>query len=309
MQISVKIRNIPYGYEFANGCVALHPQESVIVCEIFNKYRAGKSLLTIAEELNSRMIAYMVGVYGWNKARLKRLLEDDRYLGKGIFPSIINEETYAEIQRIKDAKNLQKHVDRRSDIFQIQVPVKCPKCRQKMRRRYDSRYALKERWNCQNETCQMTVIKDDASLIEEIVELMNCVIGNPELIELVETKKSEEEIQFSQLDTEISLLLSHENTSKSDMQRKILEYASLKYKLCQTESIKTQRLKETFANATLMEEFSVELFDKTVKELCFHEGGSIEIIFINDKRLKKEKENGSENCISPESDSEDGPYC
>lgn len=285
----MKIRNIPYGYEFANGCVALHPQESVIVCEIFNKYRAGKSLLTIAEELNSRMIAYMVGVYGWNKARLKRLLEDDRYLGKGIFPSIINEETYAEIQRIKDAKNSQKHVDRRSDIFQIQVPVKCPKCRQKMRRRYDSRYALKERWNCQNEDCQATIIKGDASLIKEITELINYAIENPEALIESGALAGDEENLFLSLDEEIALLIGSNNITQSEKQNRMLEYAAHKYASCRAEQVRTKKLKDLFCMATISQEFPTELFDKAVKELQFCEDGSIEIILINGKRLKRKK--------------------
>lgn len=303
----MKIRNIPYGYNYADGCVAVHPVESVIVCEIFNNYRAGKSLLAIAEDLNKRMIEYMVGVTGWNKARLKRLIEDERYLGKSVFPNIIDEEIYAESQRVKDKRNSQKHINRQAAIFQIHVPVRCPKCKGELRRRYDSRYAEKERWNCQNEACQATVIKEDASLIHEIVELMNYAIGNPELVEDAETKTSEIENQFSHLDTEISLLLGGGNPSKSDMQAKILEYASLKYKACQSESIKTQRLKDLLVNAELTQEFPVELFDKTVKEICFHEDGSIELILINDKKLKKEKVNGKENYITPESDSGDNP--
>ncbi len=303
----MKIRNIPYGYAYIDGSVAVHPEESVIVCEIFNNYRVGKSLLAIAEDLNKRMVEYMVGVCGWNKARLKRLIEDERYLGKSIYPSIIDEEIYTEIQRIKEAKNSQKNVDRQADIFQIHSPVKCPKCRREMRRRYDSRYAEKERWNCQNETCQTTVIKEDASLIEEIVELMNYAIENPELMEDAETKTREMEMQFSQFDTEISLLLGCGNTGKNDMQAKILEYASMKYKLCQVESITTQRLKDLLASATPSQEFPVELFNKAVKELQFCEDGSIEIIFINDKKLKKEKVNGKETYITPESDSGDNP--
>ena len=203
----MKIRNIPYGYTYVDGGVAVHPEESIIVCEIFNNYGAGKSLLAIAEDLNVRMIAYMVGVYGWNKARLKRLIEDERYLGKGVFPCIIDGGTYAKIQRIKDSKNSQKHVNRRADVFQIHSPVRCPKCQREMRRRYDSRYAEKERWNCSNESCRMTVVKEDASLIEEIVALMNYAISNPGLIATVEAKKGEVDIQFSQFDTEISLLL------------------------------------------------------------------------------------------------------
>ena len=303
----MKIRNIPYGYAYIDGCVAVHPEESVIVREVFNNYLAGKSLLTIAEDLNKRMVEYMVGVCGWNKARLKRLIEDERYLGKSIFPNIIEEEIYAESQRIKETKNSQKHINRQADIFQIHVPVKCPKCNGKLRRRYDSKYAEKERWNCQNESCQATVIKEDKGLIEDIIALMNYAIENPESVEDTEISEFETDNQFSQLDNEISLLLGGGYPSKSDLQNKILEYASLKYKACQCKSTKTQRLRDLLASSTPSQEFPVELFNMTVKEVQFCEDNSIELILINDKKLKKEKINGKENYIAPEGSSGDSP--
>ena len=59
----MKNRSIPYGYTYAEGRIILHPQESEIVKEICQDYLAGKSMLVIAQGLNDRMIAYMVGVY------------------------------------------------------------------------------------------------------------------------------------------------------------------------------------------------------------------------------------------------------
>ena len=86
----MKNRTIPYGYTYAEGRIILHPQESEIVREVCQDYLSGQSMLWIAQGLNNRMIEYMVGVYGWNKARIKRIIEDKRYLGDEKYPAIIN---------------------------------------------------------------------------------------------------------------------------------------------------------------------------------------------------------------------------
>lgn len=119
----MKNRTVLYGYSCVDGRITLHPQESVIVAEIFQKYLAGKSLLAIAEELNGKKIEYMRGITNWNKARLKRIIEDERYLGKGEYSRIIQEETYKAAQELKSVKNTQKGMDRNAAIFQINIPV------------------------------------------------------------------------------------------------------------------------------------------------------------------------------------------
>ena len=78
----MKNRTLPYGYQCSNGITVLHPQESEIVKRICESYLNGQSLLTIATWLNEEQIEYMPGVIGWNKSRLKRLIEDERYLVK-----------------------------------------------------------------------------------------------------------------------------------------------------------------------------------------------------------------------------------
>ena len=90
----MKNRTLPYGYRCDNGIIVLHPQESEIVKRICKAYLDGQSLLTIATWLNEEQIEYMPEVIGWNKARLKRIIEDERYLGKEPYPMILDEETH-----------------------------------------------------------------------------------------------------------------------------------------------------------------------------------------------------------------------
>lgn len=74
----MKTQNIPFGYRMENGKIGLHPTESQAIKDIFLDYLDGQSLLKIAQSLNERQVEYMVGATGWNKARLKRIIEDKR---------------------------------------------------------------------------------------------------------------------------------------------------------------------------------------------------------------------------------------
>ena len=92
-------------------------EENIVVKEIFDSYSKGNSLLKIAQLLNQRNIEYQPGTIGWNKARLKRILEDERYLGKRNFPQIVSEDLFQACNGIKQAKNKQENTDRKKEIY------------------------------------------------------------------------------------------------------------------------------------------------------------------------------------------------
>ena len=176
----MKIRNIPFGYRIENGTIHLHPTESQVVREIHAAYLDGQSLLQIAASLNERGVEYMPGAAAWNKARLKRIIEDVRYLGNETYPAIVKETDFYKAQEIKAARNTQKNVDRTADIFKLQLPVLCEKCGEPMRRIHDSRTYHQEKWICRS--CNTVVKIPDAALFTAIVKYMNRLISNPSAI-------------------------------------------------------------------------------------------------------------------------------
>ena len=84
------------------------------------------SLLKIAEKLNKEKAEYMPGITGWNKARLMRIIEDERYIGSEGYPAIITASVYEKLNRLKYWRNTQEHTDRSADIFKMDLSVLCP---------------------------------------------------------------------------------------------------------------------------------------------------------------------------------------
>ncbi len=80
----MKNRRFPYGYEMQNGVIVIHLKEANIVKQIFNQYLNGENLKNIAERLTENQIEFLPGEYYWNKSRIKRMIEDKRYIGGAI---------------------------------------------------------------------------------------------------------------------------------------------------------------------------------------------------------------------------------
>lgn len=289
----MKNRRCPYGYYFINGRIDIQPKEQAIVAEIYDGYLSGKSLLNIANELNERNIEFMPGIIGWNRARLKRILEDKRYLGNETYPAIIAKEIYDAVQKIKESRNTQKDLDRNADIFQIAVPVRCPVCCSKMYRRNDNRTKCNQRWTCENKNCRKIIAVSDEDLLGGITELLNGIIADPERICIPDPVIRESSAEFRKLNNEIGRTLEGFSVQKETLKKQLLQCVSLKYKEIDNTVYTAKRLKADFANASPLSNFSSELFNRTVSELRLCENGSVILILTNGQQIGKEKNDGS----------------
>lgn len=299
----MKNRNLPYGYAFIKGRITVQPQEQTVVTEIYDSYLSGKSLLNIAQDLNAQSIEFMPAVIGWNKARIKRILEDARYLGDEIYPAIIPKKTYDTVQIIKDTRNTQKDIDRKATIFQIAVPVICPICGSNMRRRTDSRIKCNQRWTCRNDDCRKRIAVSDEALISSITELLNRVIADPEMIYIPKPVDQEPSKELRRLNHEIERTLEGFSIQKETLRKQLLQSVSLKYEGIDNAVYIAGRLKADFANASPLSVFSPELCNRTVNELRLCENGTVILILTNGQQIGKEQCDASDSSTTAEKSS------
>ncbi len=296
----MKIRNIPYGYQYKNGSIAIHEKETETVKRIFTEYLNGLSLLKIAEQLNNEQIEYMPGVCGWNKSKIKRIIEDERYLGTNGYPPIIDEDTHKTLIQIKSEKNTQKGTDRKADIFNLGVPILCPKCGSKMCRRHDSNRKCQDWWLCQNDNCKKTIGISDNDLIYGITECLNTIISNPDIIETVTAVDKESSLDVRRLENEIIRMLDSHGFDKSSLRKKMLECVSVKYRNIDSRKYISEKLKADFANASPLINFSMDLFNRTVKTITFSTDDAVSIILINDQQIGKEQSSNANSSYTTE---------
>lgn len=286
----MKNRTLPYGYRCDNGITVLHPQESEIVKRICKAYLDGQSLLTIATWLNEEQIEYMPGVIGWNKARLKRLIEDERYLGNDTYPAILDEETHTAMQRIKEKRNTQKDTDRKTDIFQIAVPVKCPICGKRMLRRHDSRCKVQQRWICENKDCRTLIEITDTDLLEAINGILAGI--TPESIRQTNSAETEPSIEVRRLNNDIARMLDSAEIDKDALRKKMMECISQKYKDLDADTHTARKLQADFDRADT-EDYKKTL-NRTVSEIILYTDLTVGIILLNGQLIRKEQTHGTD---------------
>ena len=289
----MKNRNIPYGYCYSNGVIALHPMESTIVGEVCLSYLEGQSLLKIAEWLNERLIEYLPGTYGWNKARVKRILEDERYLGTDSYPTLITMEMHTAIQVLKNGRNTQKETDRQAEIYKLNTPVLCPVCQGKMKRRFESKRKCQTRWMCENQECRLGIDKDDTELLRDITAMLNHLIEHPDIIHEQAPQAVEPSNETRKLNNEIARMLDGIDIDRDTIRKKMLEAVSQKYKDIDSAAYTTQRLIAELKNAEPITAFAPELLDKVVQAIILNKNKTIEFILINNQIIRKESTDGN----------------
>ena len=230
----------------------------------------------------------MPGAAVWNKARLKRIIEDVRYLGNETYPAIVKETDFYKAQEIKAARNTQKNVDRTADIFKLQLPVLCEKCGEPMRRIHDSRTYHQEKWICRS--CNTVVKIPDAALFTAIVKYMNRLISNPSAIRYTPAP-AELSVETLRLKNEIGRMLDSTIIDKELLKNRIFKCASRRYDELDNGKRMTERIRAALEHTGLLSVYDKELMEKTVSEVTLHGDRTVSLTLKNGQRAGKENAN------------------
>ena len=161
-----------------NGTITTNPKEVLAVVTIFRSYLNGESLVEIAKAMD---VPYNEGV-AWNKNMVKRIIENEKYLGTDKYPQLIDEDTFhrANATRVAKATSLCVITD---DLQEIRNHTFCKECGNRMFRRGGN--TRSEKWDCRNQRCYPLDYRlTDQMLIGAILNVLNSVIANPSLLEI-----------------------------------------------------------------------------------------------------------------------------
>lgn len=84
-----QIRYIPFGYMIKGGKYTVNEKEKEAVEYIFTEYIEGQSLNDIANQMTYFGYEYREQTDKWDKCIIKRIIENEKYLGKDNFPKLI----------------------------------------------------------------------------------------------------------------------------------------------------------------------------------------------------------------------------
>ena len=287
----MKTRNIPFGYTMENGKIIFHPTESQAVQDIFSDYLDGQSLLKIAQSLNERQVEYLSGTTGWNKARLKRIIEDKRYIGSDGYPPIIEQRIYNKAQAVRASRNTQKNLDRTADIFKLQLPVLCEKCGEPMQRKHDSRTTYQEKWVCKS--CGGVIKISDKDFLSAITECVNYLIAGLGILQS-EPAPTEPPVEVIRLKNEIGRLLDSLSIEKETLKNRIFEYASLVYETLDATQRITEMIRATLQRTRSLSYYDGELIMKIAFAITLHADKAVSLTLKNGQQIRKEKNDATD---------------
>ena len=265
-------RSIPFGYCYQNGTLAVHPQESQTVRAVFAAYLGGEPLSKIAAHLTAKLVESLPGCCQWNKARVKRILDNAKYTGAGDFPPIIKEKDFQMAHQKKDSANTNRQ-SVNEDIKLFKGLTHCHHCGAPMVRRMDSRMAHPVTWKCPR--CGYFLPLPDEDFKQRVFLLQKKLADKPLLAE-----KEEDEIQVTSMEARrltnvIFRKLDSGDFSEDELVNLALQCAAKNYEAISSARHITDRLTATLLHAGPLSAFDRTLFEKTVSEIHLTRKGAI----------------------------------
>ena len=265
-------RSIPFGYYYQNGVLAVHPQESQTVRAVFTAYLSGEPLSKIAAHLTAKLVEYLPGRWQWDKARVKRILDNAKYTGEGDFPQLITEKQFQMAHQKKESANTnRKSVD--EDIKLSKGLTYCHHCGCLMVRRMDSRMEHPVTWKCPQ--CGYFLPLPDEEFKQQVFLLQKKLADNPLLAEKEEETIPVASMEARRLTNEIFRKLDNGNFSEDELVTLALRCAAKNYQTINSARHITDRLTATLLHAGPLSAFDRELFQPTVSEIHLTRKGEI----------------------------------
>ena len=297
-----KNRTIPFGYCMKNGEITTEPKEVYAVVTIFDEYLKGRSLSEIAKLMQSEKICYNAVSDKWNKNMVKRIIENNKYLGNETYPQIIDEETFrlANEKRVRKATTLNLISE---DLQAIRNVTYCTECGHRLSRiGGNSKY---EHWDCRNTDCYKLEYRlTDQMIIGAVLNVLNSAIVNPSLLESggeISTYSPTADIVRKQ--NEINHMTDSAQADFDRVKAEIFKLAEMKYDCCTYNDSpqKTEELKELLQGHEQLNSLDIGLFKACVSRIWISHFCTVEVELINGVRIKniteKVKTSRSENNV------------
>ena len=237
----------------------------------------------------------------WNKNMVKRIIENEKYLGTDKYPQIIDEETFktANEKRVRKATTFNSICD---DLQEIRNRTYCAECGHRLSRiGGNSKY---EHWDCRNPDCYKLEFRlTDQMIIGAVLTVLNSAIANPSLLESGgEISAYAPTADIVRQQNEINRMTDSAQADFDRVKAEIFKLAEMKYDCCTYNDSpqKTEELKAMLGNHEQLNTLDIGLFKSCVSKIWISHFCTIEVELINGVRIKNITERVNENEYSAE---------
>ncbi len=307
-----KNRVIPFGYCMINGEITVDFTESKAVVKIFEEYLGGGSLLQIAKLMESEKIKYSEDSECWNKNMVKRIIENEKYLGNEKYPQIISEKFFIQANEKRASKATSMCVIS-EDLQEIRNRTYCLECGHRLSRIGGNCRSAK--WNCRNPDCyKLEYQLTDHMIIGAVLTTLNTVIANPSLIESnndISVYSPTADVIRKQ--NEINQMTDSTQVDFDRVKSEIFKLAEMKYECCTYDENpqKTAQISSLLENHEQLSSLDIGLFKACISRIWISHFCTIEVEFINGVHIKNiternDKNDHSAQCNDNSCESSDG---
>lgn len=280
-----KNRTIPFGYMMQSGEILPKSTESKAVQEIFNAYLNGSSLLAIANLMSSQGVSYNGVSSAWNKNMVKRILENEKYLGRNGYPALVDEDTFRRANMRKKIKSTTV-AEISEELKAIRSLTYCAECGHRISRIGGN--TRSEKWDCLNPECARFSHRiTDQMLIGVVLNVLNIVIANPNLINAdAEISSYTPSIEVTRQQNEVSRLMDTHNVDFEIAKEEIFRLAELKYDCCtySDKPQKTTQLKDILEGCKQLNTLDIGLLKSCVSRILVSHFCTVEIEYITERK-------------------------
>lgn len=274
------IRTTLYGYQVENGRTIIHTEEANIVKRVFSLYVEGETLNSIASMLTEEKVAYFQDEVKWNKNTIKRMIENEKYMGNEVYPTIISISLFNQTKAVKERKSCKQETHKPEVELFREISV-CGKCGSRFKR--VNTWRTREKWMC-SKGCKCSVYIDDAILEDEVTSNLNMVITNPDLLNVVADSQYMPTIDVTKEENELIRLLEQPKLNFSSVAKCILQGAKARFDCCDYDNGElTEELKDEI---TSVDKIDYKVIKEYIKQIRVHPDGRITTVFINNAKIK-----------------------
>ncbi len=222
-------RRLPYGYRFDGTTIIVDDVEGEIVKEIYELFCEGIYITKIKNYIKN---------FDMSRHKVKRILDDKVYIGENDLPSIIDEDLFETVQKIKNKRLNEIGKNKNNECCLTEQNFKdkivCGECGT-----YYHRYKRGEEyiWNCSHKVFKRKICCKNISLSDEQIEniwsnVIQKINENPNLLQLQRTISNKNLGRYNALDREIKLAeTSEKEYSQEELIKLIYKRASVMYEM------------------------------------------------------------------------------
>ncbi len=243
-------RKQPFGYKMEQGRVMIDTGEASWVKHLFKQYNLGVSIRSLTNEMRNSAVSYDGGK-PWNINMVARILADERYIGQGGYPAIVDGDTFhaAMEKKSKKAPAVQKN-----------------EAQKLLRRKCDS--------------------KITPHMEHEVLHFLNTLAENPERIMMPKPFDAPNQ-RLDKLKSELDEILARLPVDEIQAREKVMEIAAAMYEAIDPREYETRRLRKVFETEMPREELDATLIEQTIAAILVDGNGRVKIKLKNDQIIER----------------------